>query len=153
MSNTAVMSALNGQIGKEFYSSHLYLSMAAFLESSNLPGFAAWMRLQAEEERAHAMRLFDYVVDSGGRITLEAIAAPPSDFGAPINTMERTLEHEQEITASINALYELAVKENDYRTQVQLQWFITEQAEEEKSVSDIVEQLKMAGDSGPALPQ
>ncbi len=147
----AVETALNQQISKEFFSAYLYLSMAAFFERLSLGGFAHWMRLQYEEELTHAIKLYDFLVDNDGQVELQAIAKPPSEFGTPVEIMEAALDHEKEITASINALYETAAKENEYPTQIILQWFISEQAEEEKQVGDIVAQLKMVGGDGPAL--
>jgi len=151
MLKKAVEEALNKQINAELYSAYLYLAMSAYCESVNLPGFAHWMRLQYQEEIAHAMRLFDYVNDRGGRVILEAIDQPPAEFQSPLEMMKQTLEHERKVTASINRLYELALKENDYATQNHLQWFITEQVEEEKSSADIVEQLKRIGEQSTAL--
>jgi len=138
--------ALNGQIQKELASSYLYLAMAAYCETQNLPGFAKWLKVQAEEERGHAMRIFEYITDRGGQVVLQAIEQPPVEFGNPVQVFEAVLNHERKISASINDLYAQAVRENDYATQVMLQWFITEQVEEEKNASDILELLKMAGE-------
>jgi ferritin len=146
-----VEAAINDQIAKEFFASHLYLSMAAWFEDQNLHGFANWMRMQTEEERAHAMRLFNYLIEAGGRVRLKAIEAPAVDFTSPLQVMKESLKHEQKVTASIRKLYELADKEKDYGTQLQLQWFITEQQEEEKNVSDVIARLEMAGDNKVAL--
>jgi ferritin len=151
MPTKAVEAAINDQIAKEFYASHLYLSMAAWFEDRNLPGFATWMRMQTDEERAHAMRLFDYLIAAGGRPQLKAIAEPPSDFQSPMQVMQESLKHEQKVTASIRKLYELADKEKDYATQLHLQWFITEQLEEEKNVGDVIARLKLAGTNSVAL--
>jgi ferritin len=151
MPTKAVESAINDQIAKEFYSAHLYLSMAAWFEDRNLPGFAQWMRVQNDEERAHAMRLFDYLIEAGGRVRLKALEAPPTDFTSPLKVMEASLAHEKKVTASIRKLYELADKEKDYGTQLHLQWFISEQQEEEKNVGDVIAQLKLAGKDNVAL--
>lgn len=151
MLGKALEDALNEQINKELYSAYLYLAMSAFCEASSLPGFARWMRIQAEEESAHAMRFFDHVNDRGGRVLLKAIEAPPPVWKSPLEMFEDVLAHEKKVTGMINRLYELAVKENDYASQMELQWFITEQVEEEKSASDVVEQLKTIGDEGMAL--
>lgn len=151
MPTKSVEAAINDQIAKEFFASHLYLSMAAWFEEQNLPGFATWMRMQTEEERAHAMRLFNYLIDAGGRVRLQALAAPTVEFTSPLQVMKESLKHEQKVTASIRKLYELADKEKDYGTQAHLQWFITEQQEEEKNVSDVIAQLEMAGDNKVAL--
>lgn len=150
LSNT-LQQALNDQIRKEFHSSYLYLSMAAYFEAENLPGMAHWMRLQADEEREHAMKIYDFVLDRGGRVTLQAIEAPPADFSSPLAVFEAAYGHEQKVTKSIHDLYALAVKEGDYPTQVMLQWFIDEQVEEEKNASLVVAQLRMIGDSAAAL--
>lgn len=144
--NKKIEKALNDQIQKEFASSYLYLAMAAYCESQNLPGFANWLKVQAQEEWGHGMRIYDFVNDRGGRVILQSIEQPPAEFGSPVQVFEEVLKHEQKVTASINDLYALAVKENDYPTQVMLQWFITEQVEEEKTAADIVALLKMAAE-------
>jgi len=151
MPTKTVEAAINDQIAKEFFASHLYLSMAAWFEDQNLPGFANWMRMQTEEERAHAMRLFNYLIEAGGRVRLQAMAAPAVDFQSPLQVMKESLKHEQKVTASIRKIYELAEKEKDYGTQLHLQWFITEQQEEEKNVGDVIARLEMAGDNKVAL--
>jgi ferritin len=151
MPTKAVQAAINDQIAKEFYASHLYLSMAAWFEDQNLPGFGTWMRMQADEERGHAMRLFDYLIDAGGRVRLQGLAEPPTDFKGPLQVMQESLKHEQKVTASIRKLYELADKEKDYATQLHLQWFISEQLEEEKNVGDVIARLKLAGNNPVAL--
>ena len=151
MLSNAVEKAINDQIKNELYSAYLYLSMSAYLESANLPGMARWMRLQSDEEMAHAMKFFDYVYDRGGRVVLQAIDQPPAEFGSPLDVFEKALAHEQRVTGLINQIYDLAVKENDYPSQIELQWFITEQVEEEKSAGDIVELLKVIGDHGPSV--
>jgi len=146
-----VEAAINDQIAKEFYASYLYLSMVAYFEDQNLPGFAHWMRMQTDEERGHAMRLFDYLIEAGGRVKLSAIAEPQAEFSGPLQVMEASLEHEQKVTASIRKIYELAEQEKDYATQLHLQWFISEQLEEEKNVGDVIARLKLAGDNKVAL--
>jgi ferritin len=148
MLSKTLQNAFNDQIHKEFYSSYLYLAMAAHFESLNLPGFASWMKKQADEERSHAMRLWEHLYDRGGKVDLKAIEQPPASFGKPLAVMQQVLEHEQTITASINALYALALNEGDVAAQICLQWFVHEQVEEEKNVSDLIEQLKMSGDQG-----
>lgn len=151
MFSKSLQDAFNDQIQKEFYSSYLYLSMAAHFESVNLPGFASWMKKQSDEERSHGMRLWEHVYDRGGKVALKAIEQPPATFGKPSEVMSLVLEHEQKVTASIHALYALAVKESDVAAQIYLQWFVNEQVEEEKHVNDLVEQLKMSGDQNFAL--
>ncbi|RME88901.1 MAG: ferritin [Anaerolineae bacterium] len=143
--------ALNDQIQRELASAYLYLSMVAYFEEQNLPGFARWMRVQFHEEQFHAFKIFDFVLERGGTVTLQAIEAPPSDFQSPVDVFERTLAHEQKVTAYINDLYALAVKENDYASQVFLQWFIDEQVEEEKNAADILANLRMIEGSPQAL--
>lgn len=146
MLSKPLQDAINNQIQKEFESAYLYLGMAAHFDAVSLPGFASWMRKQFAEEQGHAFKFYDYVNDQRGRVTLQPIAAPPAEFGKPVEIFQQVLAHEQKVTASIKAIYELAVKENDPATQIFLQWFISEQVEEEKHASDLIEQLKMAGD-------
>jgi ferritin len=143
--------AINEQINKELYSGYLYLSMSAYCESENLPGFAGWMRAQAQEEVEHAMRLFDHIGARGGRVVLKAIEMPPPVWKSPQEMFEQVLEHERKVTGMIDRLYELALQENDYATQMELQWFITEQVEEEESAGQVVEQLKRVGDQPMGL--
>jgi ferritin len=143
--------ALNEQIREELASSYIYLSMAAYCESINLPGFAAWMRVQSNEELEHAMKFYEYVHDRGGRVLLQAIEQPPAEFEGPLGVFQKTLEHEQYITGRIHKLYGMAQEENDYASLGILQWFVDEQVEEEKTASDILEMLKMIGDKGQAL--
>ncbi|GAB4532095.1 MAG: ferritin [Anaerolineae bacterium] len=151
MLSKTLENAINDQIKNELYSAYLYLSMSAYFEAHNLPGAARWMRLQSQEETSHAMRLFDYMNDRGNHVVLQAIDQPPSEFESMLDIFQKALEHERKVTGMINHIYDLAVKENDYPTQVEMQWFVTEQVEEEKSASDIVEQLKMIGEHGPSL--
>lgn len=151
MPNTTVVAGLNEQIAEEFHAAYTYLSMGAYFEAKSLPGFAHWMRMQYQEETDHALKLFDFLLDRGARVELKAIPRPPSDFQGPLAVMEQALEHEQQVTKAIHDLYELTLKEKDYPAQLQLQWFISEQIEEEKTVGDIVSQLRLAGDSGAAL--
>lgn len=143
--------AINDQIHHEFHSAYVYLSMAAHLESASLKGFAHWMRVQAREEVNHAMKLFDYVNDRNGRVVLKALEQPPADFKSVLAVFEQAYEHEQKVTKMIHDLYELATRENDYATQVQLTWFINEQVEEEATASEVVDRLKIAGNDGAAL--
>ncbi|MBN1139395.1 MAG: ferritin [Anaerolineae bacterium] len=143
--------AMNDQIKWEMYSAYLYLSMSAHFEAATLPGMARWMRLQAGEEQEHALKFYDYIHERGGRVTLQAIPQPPADFGSPKATFEEVLKHEQEVTSLITKLYELAVEEKDYAAQVMLHWFITEQVEEEKNATEIVETFKLLGESPMAL--
>ena len=151
MLNKKLQDKMNDQIKHELYSAYFYLSMAAYLESANLPGAAHWMRLQAREEQEHAMKFFEHIHDRGGRVTLQAIDQPPTEFEGLLDVFQKTLEHEQKVTGLINDLYRLAVKEDDYASQIFLQWFVDEQVEEEKNASQIVEQIKMIGDHKGSL--
>ena len=151
MIDSDIQDAINTQIRNEYYSSYLYLSMAAYCESRNFPGFASWLRKQSEEELVHAMKFFDYLLDRGGRVILESIEQPASEFGAFVEMFEEVLEHEREVTGMINNIYDLATSKNDQATLVMLHWFIEEQVEEEKSAEEVVEQLKLAEDSPAAL--
>ncbi len=137
--------ALNEQIKWEFYSGFLYLSMSAYFSGLGLNGFASWMHVQFEEESAHAMKFYDQVIGRGGRVLLETLDAPPSSWGSPLNAFEETLKHEQHVTSRINDLADLAVSEKDHATSIFLQWFITEQVEEEDNVSDVLNKLKLVG--------
>lgn len=152
MLNKNVQDAINEQIKNELFSAYIYLAMSAYFEDQNLSGMASWMRMQSNEEMEHAMKFFDYIYDRGGRVTLKAIDQPPFEWKSPLAAFEQAYEHEQKVSGMINAIYELAIKENDYPTQVMLHWFIDEQVEEEKNASGIVEQLKLVGDhTGPLL--
>jgi ferritin len=143
--------AFNEQMKHEFYSSYLYLSMSAYCESANLPGLAHWMRGQAREEVIHAMKIFDHLIDRGGRVLLQPIGQPPADFKTPREVFEQAHKHEQEVTASINRMYGLAVDEKDFASRVFLDWFVQEQVEEEKTSDLLAEQLRMVGDDRPGL--
>ena len=143
--------AMNEQINKELFSSYLYLSMAAYFEDKNLPGFAHWMRVQADEEREHAMKFYDFILERGGKVLLKGIDAPKTEWSSNLEVAEEVAAHEAKVTASIYALYELALKEKDYPAQVMLQWFISEQVEEEKNAGEIVANLKMIEERGTAV--
>ncbi len=143
MIGKAMQDAINEQINKELFSSYLYLSMAAYFEDRNLPGFAHWMRVQEAEEREHAMKFYDFILECGGKVTLKAIDAPKTEWSSTMEVVEEVAAHEAKVTASIYALYELALAEKDYPAQIMLQWFITEQVEEEKNVAEIIASLKM----------
>jgi len=151
MLKATVQKAINEQINKELYSAYLYLSMAAYCEDQDLPGFAHWMSKQASEEMGHALKLYGYVNERQGRVTLAAIAEPPAEFDGALDVFEKVYAHEIEVTASINSLYETALDAKDYATQSLLKWFIDEQVEEEASASQVVAQLKMSGGKGQAL--
>jgi ferritin len=147
MISKTIQDAFNDQISKEIYSAYIYLAMSSYFQNSNLPGCAHWMRSQYNEELGHALKLFDYVHAREGKVTLFAIPQPKTEFSSPLAVFQQALEHEREVTRMINNLYALTQKENDYASQIELQWFITEQVEEEKSAGGIVEQLKMIGDN------
>ncbi len=151
MVSKEVQDAINEQIKHEFFAAYQYLSMMTYFEGASLGGFANWMRLQAQEEVSHAMRLLDFLLDRGGEVDLQAIDKPKTGFNSPLEVMRAALAHEQKVTGMINDLYELAVTHKDYPAQILMQWFITEQVEEEKSAGDIVEQLEFVGDSPGAL--
>jgi len=151
MPTKAVQAAINDQIAMELESAYVYLSMAAYFDENNLPGFSHWMRMQHGEELLHAMKLFDFMLDNGGHVVLNALAKPPSQFKGALAVMKQSLRHEQKVTGAITGLYELAVREKDYPAQILLQWFISEQTEEEKTVGDIIAQMEMVGDSGSGL--
>jgi ferritin len=151
MPSKAVEKGINQQIAMEFYSAYVYLSMSAYFDAESYPGFAHWMRRQYQEEIAHAERLLDFLLHVGAPVELHAIDKPPRDFKGPLEGMEQALKHEQKVTTAIHELYELTIAEKDYATQLQIQWFITEQVEEERTVADIIAQLRMAGDSATAI--
>jgi len=142
---------LNNQMNAELYSAYLYLSMSAFLSEKNLNGFSHWMRLQFEEEQSHAMKLFQYILDRGGKISLEQIEKPKAVWKDIIDVFENVLEHEQKVTGLINDLVNVAMEEKDHATVVLLQWYVSEQVEEEASVSDILDQLKLIEGKGSGL--
>lgn len=138
--------ALNGQVNAELYSSYLYLSMEAYFEDKGLGGFAHWMRVQAQEELFHAMRIYDHIGERGGRVVLDQIKAPPKEWDSPLAVFEAVYGHEQLVTGLINKLVDLAIEEKDHATNNFLQWFVKEQVEEEATASEIVEKLKLASE-------
>jgi ferritin len=142
MINKTMQDAINAQINKEMYSSYLYLSMAAHFEAATLPGFAHWMRIQSGEETAHAMKLYDHLLDRGGTVELKEIPTPPSTWASTLDIMREVLNHEEQVTASIHELYETALAEKDYAAQIMLQWFINEQVEEERNAEEIVREMQ-----------
>ncbi len=151
MISKTLQDTINEQINFELFSAYLYLSMSAHFETQNLTGFANWTRVQYQEETGHAMKLYKYVFDRSGAVTLKAIAQPATKFKTPVDIFKEILKHEQKVTSLINKLYELAVKEKDYAAQIFLQWFINEQVEEEKNATDIINMLEMIGDSPVSL--
>ncbi len=148
MLKKTIEDALNEQINKEFYSSYLYLSMSAYFEDIDLPGFAHWMRLQAQEEVIHAMKMYHYVNERGGRVIMKAIDQPQMEWESPLAAFEHVYEHEQFVTSLINGLMDLVIEERDHATNQFLQWFVEEQVEEENSANSAVQKLKLVGDGG-----
>jgi ferritin len=143
--------AINRQINAELYSSYLYLSMATYFESISLGGFSNWMRQQAQEELFHAMKMFDFVCERGGRVILTAIDGPPSAWKSPLETFQNVLAHEQKVTALINDLVNLALDERDHATNIFLQWFVSEQVEEEATAGALADKLKLIGKDANGL--
>jgi len=146
--NLKVEKALNDQIKWELYSSYLYLSMSSWYESIGLRGFANWQRIQAMEERDHALKIYDYVISRGGRIILQSIEAPQSEWKSPLAAFCHSLSHEQHVTLMINDLVNLAIEEKEHATNNMLQWFIDEQIEEEADAGEIVDKLKLIEKDG-----
>jgi ferritin len=142
---------LNDQVNKEHYSSYLYLAMAAYFESENLPGFANWMKVQSQEEYEHGMKFYEFINDRGRKVVLKEIAKPADTWSSAADVFQNVLQHEKLVTSLINAIYAQALKDEDYPTQVMLHWFINEQVEEEKNAQQIVDQLKMVGTSANSL--
>ena len=151
MINKKIQDALDAQITLEQYSAQLYLAMSAHCEGRSFRGFAHWLRVQAQEETKHAMKLVTFLLDRGGRLELGAISAPPSDFGSVTQVFEKILEHEKSITVKIAGLFELSRAEKDYASEITLQWYVTEQVEEEANVGQIVDQLKAVGEQGGGI--
>ena len=151
MLSKKIEKALNEQLNKEMYSAYLYMSMSAHSTSIGLSGFANWFMVQYHEEMEHAMKIYNYINEQGGKVKLMAIDEPPSVFKGPMDMFQKTLKHEQFITKSINDLMDLAIKEKDHATQIFLQWFVTEQIEEEGNDNEIIDKLKLAGDKGNGL--
>ena len=143
--------ALNKQINAEVYSAYLYFSMAADFETKNLPGFAQWMYMQAQEEFGHATRFYNYINEQQGKASLTAIDGPPTEWATPLEVFEAAYKHEQHVTSLINDLVALAMEEKDFASNIFLQWFVTEQVEEESNAATIVEELKMVGNSVQGL--
>ena len=147
--------ALNEQINKEMYSAFLYMAMsshssgtglqafARWLRGMGLKGFASWFMVQYHEEMYHAMKLYEYIHSQGGQITLLSIAQPPAEFESPLDMFTKTLAHEQMVTQSINSLMDLAIEERDHATRIFLQWYVTEQVEEEENDNEIIDQLRL----------
>jgi ferritin len=151
MLSKTMEAALNKQVHAEFMSFYVYRQMQAYFVQKNLDGFAHWMDLQSQEEHTHAMKLFDYIHDRRGKVHLAALSAPPQEWASPLAAAEAALHHEQMISRLIGELVDLAQKEGDHTTHTFLNWFVTEQVEEEATVDRICERMKLAGDSATAL--
>ena len=150
MITSKMADVLNKHMNSELYSSYLYLSMSAYASSKGLAGAASWCYVQAKEELLHVEKLHGYFDVHGARVILEAIEKPPADFGSLLNIFEAVLAHEKKVTALVNETMAVATGESDHATETFLQWFVTEQTEEEKSVNDIIDKLKLGGETGPA---
>ncbi len=151
MDRKKIEKELNNQLNKEFYSSYLYMAMSAYCESISLPGFAHWMKSQAQEELFHAMKFYDYIIERGLKVDLLKIDQPEKEWESPVNIFEEVLKHEQCITESINNLVSVVEEEKDYATRIFLDWFVSEQVEEEASADAVLQKLKLTGGQGSAL--
>lgn len=148
MANKKIEKALNKQFNAELYSAYLYWAMSAWFEQQNLPGFAHWLEMQAFEELQHSHKFYKYVVETDGTPDFDAVAKPPVKWDSPLEAFEEVLKHEKDVTSKVHKLMALAREENDYPTENFLQWFVSEQVEEEANAKQVVERLKMVGD-GP----
>lgn len=146
-----IQDTLNAQIQTELNSAYMYLAMSAYSESKSFKGFGHWLRVQFQEESAHAEKFINHLLARGGHVVLRGIDAPPSEYGTILQLFEHILAHERQVTHFVHGLHDVALVEKDVATQVFLQWFITEQVEEEASVAEMVEKLRMVGDKGGAL--
>ncbi len=151
MLTTKMEQALIRQVNAEWYSAYLYLAMEAYFKSLNLSGFANWMRCQTQEEMFHGIKIYDHVFERGGRTKLSAIETPPEEWASPLAAFEAALEHEKKITAMINDLVDIAVSEKDHATNNFLQWYVAEQVEEEASVDEVIQNLKLTGEAPGGL--
>lgn len=151
MISKKVQQAFNSQLNEELYSSYLYLSMAAHFESKNLKGFAHWFRIQSQEEYGHALKFFNFILQKGGKVSLTQIAAPKTKWNSIAEVFNDTLAHEQKITSLINGLVEVTMEEKDYAAHTFLQWFVTEQVEEEANVEEIIQKIDMIGENKSGL--
>ena len=151
MISKKIEEAFNSQLNAETFSAYLYWSMSAALEGMNLPGFANWMRAQAQEEMLHASKFYSHLIERGGTVTLTAIEAPKTKFKEALEIFEDAYKHEQKVTSLINGLVDLAIEEKDHASNMFLQWFVTEQVEEEASADEVVQKLKLAGGAQGAM--
>jgi len=148
MLSVMIEKAINSQINAELYSSYLYVSMGMYFESADMSGAAIWMNAQAQEELVHAEKFMNYVNERGGRVILDAIEKPPAEWESGLATFEAALDHERKVSSLINELVFLARSENDYMTDNFMQWFVSEQVEEEASVGEVVRKMRLAGETG-----
>jgi len=151
MISTNMAQHLNAQINKEMYSAYFYLALSAYAEAANLKGAAAWFMAKHKEETTHGLKMYRYLLDQDAGVELGTVAAPPADVGGPLDMFERTLNHEREVTGAINELVDVALSEKDHATNIFLQWFVTEQIEEEATVKEILGRLRLVGDKGEGL--
>lgn len=151
MLNPKVEAAMNDQLQQELQSAYVYLGMSAYAEQHSFPGMGQWLRSQWEEELAHAMKFYNFILDRGSNVQLKTLEGPASQYSSMLDVFEQALEHERSVTRSINHLYALVAEEKDFASQAWLDWFATEQVEEEKSVGQIVDDLKRIGDRGDGL--
>jgi ferritin len=151
MLSDKMVQALNEQVNREMYSAYLYMSMSAHCSDVGLKGFANWFMVQYHEEMLHAMKIYEYILRQAGQVRLAAMAEPPATFESPMDMFQKTLEHERFITRSINELMELAIADKDHASQIFLQWYVTEQVEEEENDNDIIAQLKFIKDNPQGL--
>ena len=151
MISPKIQDAINAQINAEFWSAYLYLSMGMHFEAEGHAGIAHWFRIQFKEEQAHAEIFINYLLQRGGRVELKPIDAVPTEWASPLAAFEATLEHEEKVTSLINNLYALAESEHDYATRGKLDWFVSEQVEEEETAKNLIDRLKLVGDNGLAL--
>ncbi|MCO4782599.1 MAG: ferritin [Candidatus Cloacimonetes bacterium] len=151
MLSESMLKAINEQLNFELFSANVYLSMSAYFKRNALNGFAHWMSLQAQEEFEHAMKIFNYICNKGGKVEISAMDAPTSEWNGPLDVMQYTLIHEQEVTSRINNLFKVAHESNDHSTSVFFHWFIEEQVQEEAEVSEIIDKLVLVGDSSQGI--
>lgn len=151
MLSTKMEQALNDQLAAENYSAHLYLAITAYFRSIDLSGFANWMQVQYQEEISHSLKFFDYIDDRDGKMQVQAVEAPPSEWASPLEAYEASYAHEKTISENINDLVTLALAENDHSTNNFLQWFVAEQVEEVSSVKGILQKLKFAQNSPTSI--
>ena len=151
MLNKRVESAMNDQLQKELQSAYVYLGMAAYCDSVSLPGFATWLRHQFDEEQQHAFRFYNFIIDREGTVVLKQLDSAPTTYKSTLDVFKTALEHERSVTAAINELYDLVATEKDFASQAWLDWFATEQVEEEKTVGQIVDDLERIGEDGNGL--